>query len=70
MAAIVLQDIYANIGGGNVENLNSFIKNFNETYERVKNTMTRENEVSKLFNLTIDAIRSSNPLSVKINPEV
>lgn len=56
--------------GGNIENLNDFIKNFNEAYDRVKNTMVKNNEISKLFNLTIDAIRSNNPLMAKVNPEV
>ena len=64
----VLNDIYKDLG--NSDAMKNFIINFNEAYDRVKGTNQKKEEFGKLFNLTLDVIKSQNPLAKKINPEV
>ena len=68
LANKVISDLYAEMG--NADLIKNFMRNFNEAYAKIKASNEKSEEVPKLFNLTLDIIKASNPLTMKVNPEV
>lgn len=54
--------------GEGSEHMQRFIENFNDAYDKIKKVQEHDKEISKMFTVTIKALKQENMLENRINP--